>query len=455
MPGNRFEQHPYASTESILDADVVLLDPVIDDYPTDDNAGLYQGRRVLSEGASFDIREHSEHWRHELDALLRSGKTVFVLLREQDRVNVHTGEKRYEGSGRSARVSRIVETYTNYRFMPVALPALLAGNGTAMQPTADPIAAVLFKALSSRMRFEAYFEGTLPRTILVTKSGAKAVGAVLPVGRGHIVLIPPIGLDDGTLCYERGNKEYWRKAATTLGHQLLKPLVDVDTMLRSEAVGTPPPAWASSATRPSRAASRAATRIEEVVKAQTRLSERHKELLVTLEQESRLDALLYGTGKELERAVTDGLRILGYQAEELRDGDTQFDQVIVSPAGDRFIGECEGKDDAAVNIGKFRQLQDNIQVDAERNEAERLATGILFGNGYRLTEPAKRPGEFTTKCAARAASTNTALVRTADLYIAATWARDSGDPEYAKQCRAAVLEGKGKLVRFPPDGDSG
>jgi hypothetical protein len=41
---------------------------------------------------------------------------------------------------------------------------------------------------------------------------------------------------------------------------------------------------------------------------------------------------------------------------------------------------------------------DNIQADLQREETEKPATGILFGNGFRLVRPKDRPEQFTQKC---------------------------------------------------------
>ena len=82
---------------------------------------------------------------------------------------------------------------------------------------------------------------------------------------------------------------------------------------------------------------------------------------------------MYESGKPLENAVIKALKILGYSAENYDDGKLELDQVIISPEGDRFIGECEGKDNKDIDITKFRQLQDGLNADFEREEVSEKA----------------------------------------------------------------------------------
>lgn len=123
--------------------------------------------------------------------------------------------------------------------------------------------------------------------------------------------------------------------------------------------------------------------------------------------------------------------------------------MIISPEGDRFIGESEGKDNTAINVDKFRQLSSNIQEDAQRSEINTPAIGILFGNGYRLTQPEKRAEQFTEKCINLAQKFNHILIRTSDLFHAAKLIKDHKDDTLAESCRNAIKNSCGKIVEFP------
>jgi hypothetical protein len=126
-----------------------------------------------------------------------------------------------------------------------------------------------------------------------------------------------------------------------------------------------------------------------------------------------------------------------------------MDQVIGGPENIRCIGECEGKDSKDINIDKLRQLVETMNADFYRDGVEEKATGILFGNPQRLTEPEKRTLDFTEKCKKSAEREKIALVKTTDLYGAAKYLAENSDEAYKKSCRGAIYNGLGKIVEFP------
>lgn len=160
--------------------------------------------------------------------------------------------------------------------------------------------------------------------------------------------------------------------------------------------------------------------------------------------------LLYETGKLLESAIEKVLRLIGYEVDTLRIGDLEIDHVIVGPNRIRMIGESEGKDNSAIDINKFRQLESNIGEDFEREEVGTPAKGLLFGNGFRLSPPAGRAEQFTHKSLINAGRLGSALIRTADLYPVAVYILDNPDDDAFKaSCRAAIEDTSGGIVQFP------
>jgi hypothetical protein len=160
--------------------------------------------------------------------------------------------------------------------------------------------------------------------------------------------------------------------------------------------------------------------------------------------------LLYENGNTLERAIERALRLLGYTAGTLQTGELEIDHVIVGPSGKRMIGESEGKDNSAIDISKFRQLESNIGEDFQRDEVDEPAKGLLFGNGFRLTIPEERPEQFSQKSLTNAKRLGSALIRTADLYPVVAYLLDHPDDDAFKlACRCAIEETAGGVVEFP------
>lgn len=159
---------------------------------------------------------------------------------------------------------------------------------------------------------------------------------------------------------------------------------------------------------------------------------------------------MYESGKPLENAVIKALKILGYSAENYDDGKLELDQVIISPEGDRFIGECEGKDNKDIDITKFRQLQDGLNADFEREEVSEKAYDLLIGNPQRMIDPNLRTLDFTEKCQSAAKREQMGLIKTVDLFkVCRTISENENMQDYAKSCRDAIKSCLGGIIVFP------
>lgn len=167
-----------------------------------------------------------------------------------------------------------------------------------------------------------------------------------------------------------------------------------------------------------------------------------------LKQHASIRRLLYEKGALLESAVRDTLNLMGFDAKSFKDSESEFDALFTGLEG-RFIGEVEGKDNKAINVDKFSQLERNIHEDFAKDDVEDMAHGILFGNAYRVSPPSDRAEFFTDKVFRAAKRAGVGLVRTTDLFEVARYLKEHDDPEYAKKCREAIATAKGKLVKFP------
>jgi hypothetical protein len=169
-----------------------------------------------------------------------------------------------------------------------------------------------------------------------------------------------------------------------------------------------------------------------------------------LEHAGALRHLLFEQGRPLERAVLAAMTLFGFHAEALSNGESEFDAVLTSPEG-RCIGEAEGKDNKAIGIEKFSQLERNLQEDFAREGINEHAKGVLFGNAHRLAPVAERGEFFTAKCIAAARRVGAALVRTPDLFEPARYLKEHPrDKAFAKACRTAIMSTAGSVVVFPP-----
>lgn len=448
LPGHSDWHFEQSSKQSLLDADIIVFESDLSGYA---QKAAFQGKPRIDDNASFRLQEDSRYWQGEISTALDVGKTVFVFFHVLQEVFVYTGQDRRSGTGKNAQVSNMVAIFDNYRFLPIKLPTIVPKEGKGILFMGSPVFSSFWSEFGKSLKYESYLDGKVGNPLFVTKTGEKVVGALFRVGKGNLVLLPPIDYEEYKFRKYNAKKQEWTwtPEAERFGEGLVQVLVAIDKTLRTGEDRTPPPDWTRDESFQLAEEARLKKEIGEKDRLIDDLIVKKSEMLTELDQKTRLRDLLFEKGKNLENAVILGLTILGYGAENYHDKWLEFDQVILSPEGERFIGETEGKDSSAVNIDKFRQLTNNIQEDLRRDGVEKPAVGILFGNGFRLTEPSARSEQFTEKCIHTAESSNCILVRTPDLFRVAKYVQETGDTPFAEKCRNAISSGIGKIVDFP------
>ncbi|MGN6622321.1 MAG: hypothetical protein ACTHKR_14830, partial [Sphingomonas sp.] len=337
----------------------------------------------------------------------------------------------------------------NYSSIPAKVD-LTNSKGSKIFP-ADANFKNLGACLKGIGEYRVILNSTKVKPIFLTKDGATIGGiarlADLP---GALVFVPYFYFDLERFAYQDDAGELaWNSAALDASRALIGQLIAVDKMLRSGDGATPPPDWIAEVKIPdvvsnaNDAIKNLDEQIDRLQCERTAAEGRRVKLL-------QYSHLLYESGKPLERVVEKALQLLGFSAEGLDTGELEIDHVILSPSGKRLIGESEGKDNSAIDITKFRQLESNIGEDFQRDEVVEPAKGVLFGNGFRLTKPQDRSEQFTQKSLTNAKRLGSALVRTTDLYDVITYLLDHPDDEsFKSNCREAIESELGGIVEFP------
>ncbi len=433
---------------SLMDADVLLISPDALE-PRGDWVSF-----TTSDGGCYNVatsqtyKQKISRLKKEVEDHLNAGKNVFILLTKKEEYQLASSVS----SERKGQNTFHTEMYNNYNFLPVNIGASTSASGKHIEFSGNPIFSDFYDKFKKNLEYQLYIENANGAQVLFTgKDKTKVLGAIFKVKSGNLIVLPSINYDEKKFTEIKGKekKEYWTKEATQFGKSLVKALVDIDKALSKGGDKTPPPDWTNEADFQLAQEQILKKETEKKSKEIDELILQKNELLTKIDQEVRLRDLLFEKGKILESAINLALGILGYKAENYNDGNLELDHVITSPEGDRFIGEAEGKDTSAINIDKFRQLSTNIQEDLQREEIENPATGILFGNGFRLTKPSERAEQFTTKCINTAKSSNCVLVRTIDLFQVAKYVKESNDETFAKSCRDVIKNTVGKIVDFP------
>ena len=439
----------FRSKVSLLDWDIILIRPRISQF-LHNYYETYQGKPCLSDTASFEAKECCEHWRREIKQAVDTGKTVIVFLPSPYEVYVDTGQRSHSGTGRNQKTTRHVALLTNYQAIPASIePVAAKGLSMKLSSKGADVLAPFWNEFGDKFTYEVTLNAQAVPACVVTRSGERPVGAIYRsrTSPGTLLLLPDINFEHSSFTKTRGEGQYWTEAGKRFGGSFVSAIVNLDKALKSSSEITPEPSWATQPTFSLEAEAALKVQLLEAER-QVELAQKQKEAAIeALTAAGEIRALLYEKGKPLEAAIIKALQSLGFQAAPFKESDSEFDVVFECSEG-RLIGEAEGKDSKAVNIDKLRQLSMNIHEDLLREEVTSPAKPVLFGNGYRLEEPAKRSDPFTEKCHSAAATTSTALVATADLFSCVQYLMGKEDEHFASRCRTALLAATGRVV-FP------
>jgi hypothetical protein len=83
----------FRSDKSLLDGDMIVFSVDISKYY---GGELFQGMRCLDDDSSFRLRNDCQHWRSELDAALKDGKTVVVFVNNRQVARSNAEKRRAE-----------------------------------------------------------------------------------------------------------------------------------------------------------------------------------------------------------------------------------------------------------------------------------------------------------------------------------------------------------------------
>lgn len=450
IPGNYSEYIDINSDASLLDWDIILFLPQI--YSLAGSLhDSYLGKPSLSDSYSFQLKNRLDHWRREITDALHSGKTVIFFLSELYEVFIDTGQRQYSGTGRNRQTTRIVSPYDNYKCLPIDLEPINSKGSDMKLAKGGEILSSYWSEFKDNSSYEVRINSKVTKPLVITRTGEKTLGALVKLKEtlGNLLLLPYIDLDAEEFSKENKKGEsLWTKDGQQFGARLLNAIVEIDKALRSSSAMTPTPEWANSSEYDLPKESQIREEIFDVSNKIEALQQKKRELQDKLVGEGMLRGLLFEKGHPLEDVILLALNLIGFSADKYKDSESEFDVVFKSVEG-RFLGEAEGKDSSAIGIDKLRQLEMNIHEDLEREEVLEPAKSVLFGNAYRLSPMNTRGGFFTEKCLTAAKRSNTALVRTPDLFLVAQYLSEEVNEAYAAECRKAILETKGEIVRFP------
>ncbi len=439
VPGDDIIEVDYSSNQTLLDADVVLFSPTLD---------LPSARSILdretdrsAETMSYLSRQQN-HWKSEIIQAASNGKLVVVFLNSP---SIET----------SQNFSVYPKEVSSYDALPhVESHSAIAGTKMKLANSGSIIASYWheFSHLSS---YQVEVTGDFSGILLESAVGGRIIGAIKKYEReGAVLFLPDVDffVDE----YLEEEDDEWTKQGLQAGKRFVSEIVALTNTLAADSSATPPPDWTRDDRFKLPTESDIEQRISGIQEKLTQLQTSKRNLETDLASAAEPRRLLFEKGALLEDAILDGLRLMGFGAARFREGDSEFDGIITSPEGQRYIGEAEGRDSKAINVDKLDQLQRNLLEDYQREEINEMARGILFGNGHRLLSPEKRSEAFTEKCQNVAKRNGYILVRTADMFQPVRYIGENPDDvNYVSACRSAIADAVGEIVQFPATPDEG
>lgn len=410
------------SNISLSDYDIVLLELSVLRSCGFNSIEKHKAYNLTSENLTL-IKHSAAHWKKELRNFLLNGGVLIVNLCEVEYYYIMS----YSPNNNYSDFFPFEKGFQN-----------LSGNDIIPK---DSSIKDLFGSFRDKISYKVYLENfsCQDKVIFNNRTNDKALGITQNVGTkgGYVIYLPYINFtpeDHGSI------------------KKFIQCIIAINKRNKDIEGKTPPPEWAESPLFNLEEAEQTKTEIKVNINKIKKLEQENELLSEKLEEQEILKGLLYETGTPLEKSVRKALRILGYQAEGFNNGELEIDQVIISPEGYRFIGECEGKETKPITIEKLNQLLRAIQDDYARDDIklDEKAYGLLIGNPFRLVNPQERTNPpFTDKCLSTANHSKIGLITSESLFYVARYIQESNDIEFAKRCRDAIFDQLGEIIKFP------
>ena len=180
----------FKSTDTLLDRDVVLLNP--SGLPNEYSTGLhstYQGARSISEYDSPRMEADVARRKREIRALLERGGTLAVFLPPPEHWYIDTGERQYSGTGRNRHTTTVVAKRDIFGVFPFPISSEPARTRDLEVVGGEPFAS-FWRAVDGKMEAVAYLTVDLGHPTLKIRGSNATVAAIAKLGSGALIVLP-------------------------------------------------------------------------------------------------------------------------------------------------------------------------------------------------------------------------------------------------------------------------
>ena len=386
----------YGAPITLLDFEVAIWNPaeLLRSY-RGYGTSTYQGRVALNDDNSFAILRHVRRRQAEMKQFLELGKTLVIFQPAPLTWFVATGKEEHSGTGRNRQTTRIVTEMSLAHAFPFKL-SLVEAAGTSMRLVAGDPFASFWREYKEWFAYSSYQSDTVGEAGVVIDGTTHAVASIARVGKGTVILLPRVELDEAPGHYDYDEDEEsgeqakshreWLERRAAAESEFLDDLFELVRAVRISTGDFSMPEWADGL----RLAGEDDAE-ERLAKAQERvraLLEKADAEKVKLEQLRRRKILFTGTGTPFETLVEEAFTALGCDVEEGRPGRTDR---IIRHGKDVMVAEGKGK-------GKSAAEADAAQLEkwVSEHQLEHGVTpkGVLVINAWRGKGLDERPKAF-------------------------------------------------------------
>ena len=372
--GDDVDRASFSGDLSVFDYDVVIWDPAASLRAYDAYGGLFQNLPEISAHQSVQIKSDARRRHNEFTEFVNSGRVLVVVARPPQECYIDTGEKRFSGTGRNQKTTRLLSKFDLLSALPVPGDTqFIPASGSRIELDGDGPFQRMLRKYKDRLEYEAVIKNP-PGTPLAHVTGTKRQLASIQrsQGGGYLIFLPPVDLQrDISEDEELDEDDHgWAEDA----HEFQSDLLDAIEHLNGGKVTTRP-AWAANYATKRQQELNAAV-IEQQAKIEV-AREKHAKLKQEKKESEARDQLFLGTGRALELEVRAVLELLGGVVTE---SEPDRDDWKVEFTEGKAVVEVKGVGKSAAE--KYAaQLEKWVATEME--ETGTAPKGILVVNSWR------------------------------------------------------------------------
>jgi hypothetical protein len=347
----------FGSSVSFLDYDLVICDfsNSLSGYHFQYGHDTYMGYPCLDDDSSVKISNDIARRKAEIRELLKLGRMVVIFTSTPVKCYIGTGETLSSGTGRNARITRMVNQIDVTACLPIPVSTVVASGESIEFHGNEPFKS-FWNANKDNFVYEAYLEKQIGHPLFVIEGTNQTIGFYHQIDNGHLLFVPSLRT----------------KKPTSL---FVESLITLFDNLKQDTGDFELPEWTREYLLPNEQRETDNLRILENELSQLlALITKQKEKIAIIEQ---YKISLCGSGRALEVVVQKILSEIGF---EVREGAPGRDDMILNYNEQVVVAEIKG-------VGKSAAEKHAAQL--EKWVSEYFSThgmqpkGILIVNAFK------------------------------------------------------------------------